>query len=63
MLRARLEGAVPPDVKSDHLWFKQLDLWLSLEAYGRWRDRQRLDHVGAAQVIEAAVAALLVAKR
>ncbi len=62
MLRARLEGVVPPDVKADHLWFEQLDLWLSLEAYGRLRDRQRQDHAGAAQVIEAAEAALLAAK-
>jgi AcrR family transcriptional regulator len=62
MLRARLEGAVPPDVKADHLWFEQLDLWLSLEAYGRLRDRQRQDHAGAKQVIAAALAALLAAK-
>jgi len=62
MLRARLEGAVPPDVKADYLWFEQLDLWLSLEAYGRLRDRQRQDHAGAVQVIQAAVAALLAAK-
>jgi len=62
MLRVRLETAVPEAVRSDQLWFEQLDLWLSLEAYGRLRDRQRQDHPGAARVIEAAVAALLAAK-
>jgi AcrR family transcriptional regulator len=62
MLRGRLEGIVPADIKADALWFEQLDLWLSLEAYGRLRDRQRQDHAGAVQVIETAVAALLAAK-
>lgn len=63
MLRGRLEGIVPDDVRAaDPLWFEQLDLWLSLEAYGRLRDRQRQDHAGAVRVIEAAVAALLKAK-
>lgn len=62
MLRGRLEGIVPPPVKADALWFEQLDLWLSLEAYGRLRDPQRLDHAGAVQVIEAGVSALLAAK-
>jgi AcrR family transcriptional regulator len=63
MLRARLDGIVPAEVKADGLWFEQLDLWLSLEAYGRLRDRQQLSHSGAVAVIEAAVAALLAAKR
>lgn len=62
MLRARLDGAVPADVRADALWFEQLDLWLSLEAYGRLRDRQRLSHAEAAAVIAAAVNALLAAK-
>lgn len=62
MLRARLDGAVPADVRTDALWFEQLDLWLSLEAYGRLRDRQRLSHAEAAAVIAAAVNALLAAK-
>jgi AcrR family transcriptional regulator len=59
MLRARLDGIVPADVKADAVWFEQLDLWLSLEAYGRLRDRQQLPHDRAAAVIGAAVAALL----
>lgn len=63
MLRGRLEGIVPEPVRAaDALWFEQLDLWLSLEAYGRLRDRQRLDHAGAVQVIETAVGALIKAK-
>lgn len=62
MLRARLDGAVPAEVRADALWFEQLDLWLSLEAYGRLRDRQRLSHAEAAAVIAAAVNALLAAK-
>ncbi|WP_310473741.1 TetR/AcrR family transcriptional regulator [Sandarakinorhabdus sp.] len=62
MLRVRLETAVSPDVRADRLWFEQLDLWLSLEAYGRLRDRQQLDHAGSVQVINAAVTALLAAK-
>ncbi len=62
MLRGRLDGVVPAEIKADALWFEQLDLWLSLEAYGRLRDRQRLDHDGAERVIAAAVAALLAAK-
>ncbi|WP_017667210.1 TetR/AcrR family transcriptional regulator [Sandarakinorhabdus sp. AAP62] len=63
MLRVRLETAVGAELRADDLWFEQLDLWLSLEAYGRLRDRQRQDHAGAARVIEAAVSALLAAKR
>lgn len=63
MLRGRLDGIVPVAIKAaDALWFEQLDLWLSLEAYGRLRDRQRLDHQGAVQVIEMAVNALIKAK-
>ena len=62
MLRSRLEVIVPNAIKADYLWFEQLDLWLSLEAYGRLRDRQRQDHAGAGQVIGAAVAALLAGK-
>ena len=62
MLRGRIDGIVPAAVKADALWVEQLDLWLSLEAYGRLRDRQRLDHAAAVQVIESAVAALLKAK-
>jgi AcrR family transcriptional regulator len=62
MLRVRLETAVAPQVRTDHLWFEQLDLWLSLEAYGRLRDRQKLDHAAAVQVIDAAVTALLAGK-
>ena len=63
MFRARLEGIVPSGVRADALWFEQLDLWLSLEAYGRLRDRQRLSHANAAAVIDAAVTALIAAKR
>jgi AcrR family transcriptional regulator len=59
MLRARLEGILPNDLRADALWFEQLDLWLSLEAYGRLRDRQALDHGRASGVIKAAVDALL----
>lgn len=62
MLRGRIEGIVPADVRADQLWFEQLDLWLSLEAYGRLRDRQLQDHAGATRVIAAAVASLLAAK-
>ena len=62
MLRARLDSIVPAAARADNIWFEQLDLWLSLEAYGRLRDRQQLSHVGAAGVISAAVAALLAAK-
>lgn len=63
MLRGRLEGIVPEAVRAaDRLWFEQLDLWLSLEAYGRLRDRQRQDHAGAVTVITTAVNALLAAK-
>lgn len=62
MLRARIDGAVPAEVKADRLWLEQLDLWLSLEAYGRLRDRQHLSHPDAAAVIAAAVNALLAAK-
>ena len=63
MFRARLESVVPSDVRADALWFEQLDLWLSLEAYGRLRDRQRLSHANAAAVIDAAVTVLIAAKR
>lgn len=62
MLRARLDSIVPADIRADNLWFEQLDLWLSLEAYGRLRDRQQLVHDRAVEVIETAVAALLAAK-
>ena len=62
MLRARLDGIVPPEVKADAIWFEQLDLWLSLEAYGRLRDRQQLAHAGAAAVVAAATASLITAK-
>lgn len=62
MLRGRLEGIVPDLIKAEHLWFEQLDLWLSLEAYGRLRDGQRQDHAAAVRVVEAAVAGLLAAK-
>ncbi|MEN9932751.1 MAG: hypothetical protein RIS17_1324 [Pseudomonadota bacterium] len=62
MLRARLDGAVPAEVRADTLWMEQLDLWLSLEAYGRLRDRQHLSHPQCAAVIGAAVTALLAAK-
>ncbi|WP_156255103.1 TetR/AcrR family transcriptional regulator [Sandarakinorhabdus oryzae] len=63
MFRARLEGIVPSAERADALWFEQLDLWLSLEAYGRLRDRQRLSHANAVAVIDAAVSALIAAKR
>lgn len=62
MLRARLDGILPADVRADLLWFEQLDLWMSLEAYGRLRDRQALDHGRASEVIQAAVDGLLAAK-
>lgn len=62
MMRGRIDGIVPADVKADTLWLEQLDLWLSLESYGRLRDRQRLGHAAAAAVIDAAVTALLAAK-
>ncbi len=62
MLRARLDAIVPAAVRADVLWFEQLVLWLSLEAYGRLRDRQRLSHADARAVITAAVAALVAAK-
>ena len=63
MLRGRLEGIVPAGVReADRLWFEQLDLWLSLEAYGRLRDRQRQDHDGAVAVILTAVTKLLAAQ-
>jgi AcrR family transcriptional regulator len=62
MLRGRLEGIVPEDLRADRLWFEQLDLWLSLETYARLRDLQGLDHATASAVIEAAVETLLAAK-
>ena len=62
ILRVRLEGIVPAPVRADDLWFEQLDLWLSLETYGRLRDRQHLPHTGAVDVIRAAVATLIAAK-
>jgi AcrR family transcriptional regulator len=62
LLRARIDAIVPEAVRGDHIWLEQLDLWLSLEAYGRLRDRQRLPHAEAAAVIATAVEALLAAK-
>jgi hypothetical protein len=62
MLRGRLEGIVPEVHRADRLWYEQLDLWMSLEAYGRLRDRQKLDHDIAHQVIRAALDTLLAAK-
>ena len=62
MLRARLDVIVPAALRTDTIWFEQLDLWLSLEAYGRLRDRQNLSHPAAAEVIRAAAASLLAAK-
>ena len=62
MLRGRLEGIVPEAHRADRLWYEQLDLWTSLEAYGRLRDRQKLDHDNAARVIRAALDVLLAAK-
>lgn len=59
MMRVRLEGIVPAAARADTLWFEQLDLWLSLEAYGRLRDRQQLSHTNAIAVIKVAVVALL----
>lgn len=63
MLRGRLEGVVPAELRADRLWFEQLDLWLSLETYGRLRDLQHLDHEMASKVIKTAVDALLAARR
>ena len=59
MLRGRLEGIVPQGHRADRLWYEQLDLWMSLEAYGRLRDRQKLDHEASARVIRAAIETLL----
>ena len=62
MMRGRIDGIVPAQVKADAMWLEQLDLWLSLEAYGRLRDQQRMSHAGAAAVIGTAVIGLLAAK-
>lgn len=59
MLRGRLEGIVPEEHRADRLWFEQLDMWMSLECYGRLRDRQKLDHQTAHQVIRSALDLLL----
>lgn len=59
MLRARLESVVPPAARADRLWFEQLDLWLSLDCYASLRERQGLDHQACADVIGAAVEALI----
>ena len=63
MLRGRLEGIVPDVHRADALWYEQLDLWMSLEAYGRLRDRRKMDHPAAARVIRAAIDGLLAQKR
>ncbi|WP_164156553.1 TetR/AcrR family transcriptional regulator [Sandarakinorhabdus rubra] len=62
MLRGRLQGIVPAEHQADELWFEQLDLWMSLDSYGRLRDRQKLDPERTYQVIRTAVDALLAAK-
>jgi AcrR family transcriptional regulator len=62
MLRGRLEGILPNNIRTDAFWFEQLDLMLSIEVYGRLRDKQRLDHNTAAAVIAASVSMLLAAK-
>jgi len=62
MLRARLESLVPADLRADHLWFEQLDLWLSLDCYGSLRDRRGLSHLLAAEVMTGAVDRLIAEK-
>lgn len=62
MLRARLESVVPAALQADRIWFEQLDLWLSLDSYARLRDRQGMDHDGAAAIISTAVEALIAAR-
>jgi AcrR family transcriptional regulator len=62
MLRGRLEGIVPEDHRADHLWYEQLDMWASLEAYCRLRDRRKMSHDAAATVIRAAMERLLAMK-
>jgi AcrR family transcriptional regulator len=62
MLRSRLESVVPAAARSDALWFEQLDLWLSLDCYASLRTRRALTHLGAAEVMTAAVERLLAEK-
>jgi AcrR family transcriptional regulator len=62
MLTGRLQSVVPEEHRADLLWYHQLDLWMSLEAYARLRERQGLDHARAHQVIRIAIDALLAAK-
>jgi AcrR family transcriptional regulator len=62
MLRGRLEGIVPETHRADHFWYEQLDMWASLDAYCRLRDRRKMDHDAAAAVIRAAMERLLAEK-
>ncbi len=62
MLRSRLESLVPAAARDDVIWLEQLDLWLSLDCYASLRTRRALDHLGAAEVMTAAVERLLAEK-
>jgi AcrR family transcriptional regulator len=62
MLRARLESVIPEALRSETLWFEQLDQWLSMDCYASLRDRRGMDHADAVAVITVAVEALVANK-